>query len=111
MGMETRVPPPRRIVLTRSGDHDRCNVLVILNGISRREARRNTHVVELPAAHVVEVNAHHAVFMLLQIGSLNHNIIPADVRSGHIVYHLFTVFGVGIIGDCSTPGASVDSVC
>ena len=36
--------------------------------------------------------------MLLQIGSLNHNIIPADVRSGHIVYHLFAVFGVGIIG-------------
>ena len=65
--METRVPSPRRIVLTRSGDHDRCNVLVILNGISRREARRNTHVVELPAAHVVEVNVDHNGLDLLHV--------------------------------------------
>ena len=35
--------------------------------------------------------------MLLQIRSLNDNVIAGNIRSGYIVDHLLSVLGIGII--------------
>ena len=43
------------------------------------------------------VHTHNAVLMLLQIRSLNDNVIAGNIRSGYIVDHLLSVLGIGII--------------